>query len=126
MKQYKDVAEFLNDADSERRMQIDALRQLIMATIPVTEHIKWNAPSYVYNGEDRVTFNTHGTDIKILIHMGATTKEDKLATPVLSDEADIVNWNSNIRGTISFESMADIRKKKPAFIDVLTRWVEIS
>jgi len=126
MKKYENVVDFLNDLDEDKRKQVDCLRQIIADSIPVNEHIKWNAPSYVYDGEDRVTFNMHGEDIKILIHMGATKKEDKNAKPVLDDTAGIVRWNSNIRGTVPFESMEDILIKRLDFVDLLKRWILVA
>lgn len=126
MKKYENILDFLNDLDEDKRKQVDCLRQLIMETIPVTEHIKWNAPSYVYSGEDRITFNLHGEDIKILIHMGASKKEDKKAKPVLDDKTGIVRWNSNIRGTVSFTSMNDILIMRLDFINLLKQWVAVS
>ncbi|HEX7484016.1 MAG TPA: DUF1801 domain-containing protein [Candidatus Saccharimonadales bacterium] len=126
MKKYENILDFLNDLDEDKRKQVDYLRQLIMETIPVTEHIKWNAPSYVYGGEDRITFNLHGEDIKILIHMGASKKEDKKAKPVLDDKTGIVRWNSNIRGTVSFKSMNDILIMRLDFINLLKQWVAVS
>jgi len=60
MKKYLSVKEFLDDLDEDTRKQVDALREIILANVPVSEHIKWNAPSYVFAGEDRITFNLHG------------------------------------------------------------------
>lgn len=48
MKQYKTVPEFLNDLDNDKRLQVEALRNLILEVEPqLEEHIKWNAPSYL-------------------------------------------------------------------------------
>lgn len=126
MKKYSTVIEFLADLEPSERDQVEALRKIIMSNLDVTEHVKWNAPSYVFDGEDRITFNTHGDEIKILIHMGATRKEDKNAKPILEDPAGIIKWNSNIRGTISFKDMDDIINKHPAFVDILKRWLAIN
>ncbi len=123
MKKYTTVNEFLTDLDASRRAQVNLLRQIIMSSIAATEHIKWNAPSYVCDGEDRVTFNLHGDDMKILIHMGATKKEDKTAKPVMDDTSGLVHWNSNIRGTVSFASIEDIEAKRDDFSTLLSRWI---
>ena len=125
MKKYSDVNEFLDDLDDETRKQVNALREIIIASIPVTEHIKWNAPSYVFDGEDRITFNVRGTTIKILIHMGATRPEDKSAKPVLADKTGIIKWQSNIRGIIEFEGVDDISFQRNDFVDILKRWVSV-
>jgi len=125
MKKYSTVPEFLIDLDEDTRNQVNALRDIILSSVNVTEHIKWNAPSYVFNGEDRITFNLHGSDIKILIHMGATRKEDKAASPVLNDLTGIIQWNSNIRGTLTFRSMEEIIDHTSDLGDILKKWVAI-
>lgn len=123
MKTYATVPDFLEDLDLEKRKQVKKLREIILDSVRVTEHIKWNSPSYVYKGEDRITFNLHGNDIKILIHMGATRKEDKKAAPILEDTTGLVKWNSDIRGTISFKDMDDILAKKSQFESILHIWL---
>ena len=58
MQKYKTFEEFLDDLSEEKRAQVDLLRDLILKTEPkLDEHIKWNAPSHVLDGEDRITFN---------------------------------------------------------------------
>lgn len=126
MKTYATVLEFMEDLDSDRRQQVEVLREIILASASVTEHIKWNSPSYVYKDEDRITFNLHGSDIKLLIHMGATRKEDKTATPIMDDQTGLIKWSSDIRGIIAFEDMNDITAKKDNLKNILQRWLAIS
>lgn len=126
MKKYSTVTEFLTDLEPNKRDQVDALRKIILDNAGVTEHIKWNAPSYVYDGEDRITFNMYGEDIKILVHMGTKRKEDRKAKPVLDDPAGIIKWSSNIRGIISFKDIDDIASKRLALTDILKRWLAMN
>ncbi|HMI09972.1 MAG TPA: DUF1801 domain-containing protein [Candidatus Saccharimonadales bacterium] len=125
MKTYTTVSEFLDDLDTGKRRQVEALRKIILDCVPVTEHVKWNSPSYVYKDEDRITFNLHGDDIKILIHMGATRKEDKKAKPIMDDETGLIKWSSNMRGIIAFKDMDDLTAKKQDFENILQRWLEV-
>lgn len=74
MQKYKTIEDFLNDLDSEKRALVDALRGLILEIdTRLEEHIKWNAPSYVLGGEDRITFNLMNKQgvVKFVFHMGA-------------------------------------------------------
>jgi hypothetical protein len=45
----------------------------------LTEHIKWNAPSYVLDGEDRITLNLLNKQglAKLVLHMVATRPENR-------------------------------------------------
>ena len=125
MNKYLTVEEFITDLSDERQQQVQALRALIKTTHPeLTEHIKWNAPSYVLDGEDRITFNMHYSDrTMILIHMGATRKENKKADPIMKDETGLVEWNSDIRGTVSFSSLDEIANSQADLTKILNAWL---
>jgi len=125
MNKYLTVDEFLNDLSEDRRQQVEALRSIIKVTNPeLTEHIKWNSPSYVLDGEDRITFNMHYPDqTMLLIHMGATRKETKKADPIMKDETGLIKWNSDIRGTLAFRSLDDITQSEADITKVLSAWL---
>lgn len=127
MNKYIDVKQFLEDLTEDRQKQVNALREIIKATnADLTEHIKWNSPSYVLGGEDRITFNMHYPDkTMILLHMDATRKEDKKGTPIIQDNTGLIKWNSDIRGTLSFSSLNEIRDKKSKVADVIAAWLSI-
>ena len=64
----------------ETSTQVEVLRQLIIKTEPrLKEHIKWNAPSYVLDGDGRITSNLMNRQgvVKLVLHMGATRNENK-------------------------------------------------
>ncbi|CAN5164046.1 hypothetical protein BH09PAT3_BH09PAT3_3330 [soil metagenome] len=129
MIKYKDVAEFLADLPTEKRAQVEMLRGIIMKTEPnLVENLKWNAPNYALQGEDRITFNVMNKQglVKVILHMGATKVEDKKAAPVMSDTGGLVEWNSNIRGTITFGSMDDVLKSEAVLPGILQKWLALS
>lgn len=128
MQKFNTIDEFMGSLDGDKRMQITVLRQVIVSVDPaIREHIKWNAPSYVLDGEDRVTFNVMNKEgvVKLVLHMGATRKENKTDSPVLVEENEIIEWNSDIRGTISFKSMEDVTSNKAALSLILKKWLTI-
>ena len=128
MQKYKTVEEFLGSLDESKRSQIQVLREVILTSNPqLSEHIKWNAPSYVMNDEDRITFNTMNKQnvVKLVLHMGATRKEDKKADPIMEDENKLIEWNSNIRGTITFENIDDVQAKLPIVAQITKAWLAL-
>jgi hypothetical protein len=128
MQKYKTVEEFLNDLSDDKRSQVDILRDLILTTEPqLKEHIKWNAPSYVLDGEDRITFNLMNKQevVKLVLHMGATRKEDKKGEPIMQDESGLIEWSSNIRGMITLNSINDITFNMTALKIVVKDWLSI-
>lgn len=126
MKKYLTVSDFLNDLDKDKYDQVQALRDVIVNANPnLSEYIKWNAPSYVYEGEHRITFNLVNKQqlVMIVIHMGATRVENKKAQPVLNDSSGLVIWNSNIRGTICFENLEQIIYRSEDISKLIESWL---
>ena len=129
MNKYATVTEFLDNLDETRRVQVQQLRDIILKVNPnLGEHIKWNSPSYVLDGEDRVTFNIQNKQqlVKLVLHMGATRVEDKKGEPVMKDDAGLIEWNSDIRGVITFQDADDVESKKIAVAKIIGDWLHIS
>lgn len=127
MNKFTNVNEFMQSLSASQKEQVETLRQIILHTNKtLSEHIKWNSPSYVLNDEDRITFNVRETQpIAIVLHMGATKTEDKSGAPVLNDYSDLIEWKSNIRGVIVFSSLEDIHNKKERFALVIQDWLAL-
>ena len=129
MQRYKSLDEFFANQTPEKLEQVNALRKIILEIEPtLMENLKWNAPNYVYKGQDRITFNLMNKQgqVKLLIHMGATRKESKSAQPVLDNDEGIVEWNSDIRGTLTFTDLEDIASKKILLKRIIERWLAIT
>jgi hypothetical protein len=108
MQKYTTIEEFLGSFSEDKRLQVVALRDLILQTEPqLQEHIKWNAPSYSLDGEDRITFNTMNKQglVKLVFHVGASRKENTKGTPIMQDESGLIAWNSDIRGKMTFTTI---------------------
>ena len=129
MQKYKTLDEFYKSLDDDKLAQVLEIRKLLLEAEPtLTEHLKWNAPSYVKDNEDRVTFNIMNKQgiVKLVLHMGATRKEDKKAVPVMQDDGGLIEWSSNIRGTISFPPHSDMHKLGRPFKEIIKNWLAIS
>lgn len=128
MHKYKTPKEFLDDLDDDKRLQVEMLRDLILKTEPqLVEHIKWNAPSYMFNGEDRITLNLINKQdvVKLIFHMGATRQENKKGAPVIEDKSGIIEWSSDIRGVVTLTSLEDINSKLPLLKTFIKNWLSI-
>lgn len=122
------VEELVSALDDHTREQVQLLRDLIGSLdADLTEHIKWNAPSYVCDGEDRIAMNLRNKQglVKLVLHMGATRPEDRKGAPVLLEDEGIVEWASDIRGFVTFADVADVRAKEPVLRRVLMSWLAI-
>ncbi len=128
MEKYKTVDEFVDGLDEDRRHQVQTLRGYILESEPsLTEHIKWNAPSYVLDDEDRITFNTMNKEqlVKLVFHMGATRKEDKKGQPILNDSR-MVEWASDIRGYMTFKSLGEITSSEKVIKQTVRDWLALN
>ena len=120
-----DIMSVLDDVTAE---QVQLLRDVIGSLdADLTEHVKWNAPSYVLDGEDRITMNLRNKEsvVKLVLHMGATRPENTKGAPVLAEDEGLVEWASDIRGLIAFSDAGEIRGKEPLLRRVLVRWLAI-
>lgn len=129
MQKYTTVNEFLEDLSEDKKSQVLKLREYILLAEPtLSEHIKWNAPSYVHDGEDRITFNLLNKEsvVQLVFHMGATRKEDKRGSPILDDGFSVIKWASDIRGYVSFTSLEDVIRKEQAVKQLTAEWLSIS
>lgn len=117
--------EFLSEFDDERKPLVKALLVAINEECShLTEIIKWNAPSFCDNGKDRMTIMLHKKNIVgLILHTGAKPKEDKKAPRLYDDDTGLLEWNSNIRATISFTDIDDFLTKKDLFKEAVKTWV---
>lgn len=127
MNKYKTLTEFFNDLSPTKKEQVLELQSYIQAAdSTLEEHIKWNAPSYVKDGEDRITFNLMNKEgaVKLVFHMGASRKEDRKAAPVLKD-AKLIEWVSDIRGYVTFTDLQQIKSQEGAIKELVQKWLAI-
>lgn len=122
------VSEFLAELPANKREQVSALRIIILKAEPrLKENIKWNAPNYVFNNQDRLTFNVMNKEqkVRIILHMGAKIKENKQKPPIIQEDFGIVKWQSNIRGFISFDDLDDVMNKSVLMTKVIANWLAV-
>jgi uncharacterized protein YdhG (YjbR/CyaY superfamily) len=117
--------EFISDFVDERKPLVTALLRSITEECPnLTETIKWNAPSFSDSGKDRMTIMLHKKNIVgLILHTGAKPKEDKKAPRLYDDGTGLLEWNSNVRATISFTSIDDFLAKQELFKKAVTTWI---
>lgn len=120
------VDAYLANLDHPLKDGIVALRQTILgAKRDITEQIKWNAPSFCYGGDDRITFRIPPkpkTDVQLIFHRGAKSKDS--ANFQFVDPSGLVQWAASDRGVVTFRSIDEIHKNAPKFIKLVQAWLE--
>lgn len=122
------VAEFMETLEHPLKQEIETVRQIILGSHPqLQEHIKWNAPSFHYQGEDRITFNLRGKDAILLIfHRGAKVKDKTSEKPLIEDTTGLLEWKSTDRATVKLKDMEEINLHKENLVQTITKWLEIT
>ncbi len=106
------VDSFLAAIEHPRREGGVGLRAALLASVPrLGEHIKWNAPSFVFDGVDRITFRLRPGDIlQLVFHRGASVRGD-VATFTFEDATGLLAWQTPDRGVITFAGIADVEAR---------------
>ena len=106
-----EVTSFLDSTKPPLRDEIDALRTIIMSTgLNLAESIKWNAPNYSINGNDRITLRIDSPkQIQIIFHRGAKVQTQPTER-ILSNKYSILLWKENDRAIASFKNLNEIQE----------------
>ena len=121
-----EVTKFLDDLNHPFRKEIEELRLIILnATIGITENIKWNAPNYRFNNNDRITMRIQPPkQIQLVFHRGAKVKEQP-REKLIQDDSGLLIWKENDRAIATFESMADIEDNRLRLVNLVRNWLNI-
>ena len=119
-----DVDTFMADLRHPLKPGIERLRAAILASNPeITEHVKWNAPSFCYAGVDRATFRLQpGDRLQLVLHRGATVRAD---TPDFrfEDTDGLAEWLAPDRAVVTFRDLPDVETRQAAVVALVNRWV---
>jgi len=123
----EEVNKFLEDLEHPLKKEIFQIRKIVLnANKDLTEIIKWNAPSFCYKDEDRITMRIYPPkNIQLIFHRGAKVQQqpkDKLIT----NSSGILTWKTNDRAVATFVSASDIESKKIDLIEIINKWIEAS
>lgn len=121
----EEVDQFIKDLEHPLKEEIAQMRAIILdSDEQMTEHIKWNAPSFCYNGVDRLTFNLHARDrIQLIFHRGAKVKDS--TGFAFEDSAGLLKWVAPDRALLTIQDKQDLEAKKAALVNVVSQWIKV-
>jgi hypothetical protein len=125
---HQQVVEYMNNLEHPLKKEIEEVRTIILSTNKqISEHIKWNAPSFCFKNQDRVTFNLSGKGFfRLVFHCGAKVKENIEKGPLFEDATGLLDWVAGDRAIIKFTDMDDVKAKKEKLAVVITKWIEVT
>jgi len=118
------VEQFMQALDHPLKAEIEAIRSLVKgANVSLTEQIKWNAPSYGLDGDDRITLKLHPPrHIQLVFHRGAKVKDASDFS--FSDASGLIDWAAADRGLVTIRDLRDLDSKRDALVTLVNQWVE--
>ncbi|MHA2855060.1 DUF1801 domain-containing protein [Paenibacillus lautus] len=122
------VEEYLHQLEHPLKKEIEEVRSFILSVDDrITEHIKWNAPSFCVQGEDRITLNLQGKGfVRLIFHCGAKVKDHDIKGTLTEDAAELLEWASHDRAIVKIVDMDDLGQKKEQLKAVIARWIEVT
>jgi hypothetical protein len=122
------VSEFLKSTDHPMKKELKVMYDHICASAPVlTQHVKWNAPSFYHNGVDLITFNLSKKNAILLIfHRGAKAKKIDSKKPLLERNAQLLAWPAPDRGVLTIKGMDDYEKMKSSIKQLVNDWIKVA
>ena len=117
------VTRWLASCRHALRGELDTLRALVVAAEPrLVEGVKWNAPSYAFAGDDRLTFNLSAKDrVRLIFHCGVQKRATTGRLPV--DDCGLLEWAADDRGIATFRSAAEVAAAKKALTQLVRDWL---
>ena len=119
------VTHFLDSLHHPYRAEIELLREMILTAVEgITENIKWNAPNYVFEGNDRITMRIlPPKQVQLIFHRGAQ-KLAPLQTKPISVQAKFWEWKENDRGVMTFHNLEQITTHQAEIASIAKEWIE--
>ena len=110
------VDEFMAALEHPYKAEVQAVREIILGVHPdITEQVKWNAPSFSYQGY-LATFSLHRRAYAMLIfHEGA----------ILDDQDGLLEGDYPDRRMMYFHSLDDVAAKCPRLEAAIREWIAI-
>jgi hypothetical protein len=122
-----DGADFFAALDHPLKPALRAVCSAILGASPaIGEGVKWNAPSYFVGGKAYfATANIHTrgkspATVLVILHRGAKARAGRVA---LQDPEGLIEWLGPDRGAVRFTSLAEVRRKAPAFKAIVRQWI---
>lgn len=122
--QSRDVDAFLATLDHAMRDDILGLRAAILASNPrITERIKWKAPSFCIDGDDRVTFRLPPRGgFQLVFHRGVKVRD---ATGfAFHDTTGLMEWAAADRAIVRLADSADVESRQSQIVTLVNRWMD--
>jgi len=121
-----EVSRFLDDLDHPFRNEIELLRECILNAKDLQENIKWNAPNYTFDSQDRITMKIQPPKmIQLIFHCGAKVQQEP-SEKLVKEDFGLLQWKTNDRAIATFKNRADIELHQAQISQIVVEWINNS
>jgi hypothetical protein len=100
--------------DNPQKDLVEAVRRVVLdADDHVTETIKWQSPTFIFQGNIASFFPNSKTHVSLMFHTGAA----------LPDPHGLLEGEGDVSRVARFIDADDLERKKPALQDLVRAWV---
>jgi hypothetical protein len=119
-----DVDRFMARLDHPLKDVVEEVRRIILAAgNEITEHIKWNAPTFGYDHQDRVTFRLYPREgVQLIFHRGAKARAGDGFS--FADDSGLLKWLAHDRAAVTLLDRQDVEAKEASLARVVKRWMD--
>ncbi|MFC5405823.1 DUF1801 domain-containing protein [Cohnella soli] len=123
------VKAFLQELEHPMKQEVEEVRNIIIqSNSQLTEHIKWNAPSFCINNKDRITFNFQGKNrFRLVFHCGAKKTQFENEESLFIDESGLLEWVTGDRAILTISSQQELKDiNKNRLTNIINKWIEVT
>ena len=122
-----EVDRYLAALEHPLKPAIVRMRAAVLGADPViTEHVRWNAPSFCHGGVDRVTFRLHpGARFQLVLHRGARVRDDAVDLGGFEDPSGLLTWASPDRAVVDLSRPGAAATHEHDVVALVRRWVRV-
>lgn len=116
------VTAFLESLAHSRKPEINRVRNIILGARPdLVEKIKWNAPSFGLDEDDRITFRLQpGDKVDLIFHRGVARKDDDFT---FADQTGLLKFLARDRALLVFTEAAEIEARVEQLRWLVRAWI---
>lgn len=123
MRMTRELETYMSGLVHPMRAEVETvLAALLSEDADIAAGVKWNAPSFTWRGEDRVTFRLHPKGwLQLILHRGAKPRDGAFT---FDDPSGLITWLAPDRGMIELKDSAAVTANLPAVVAVSRAWMQ--
>ncbi|SKB81879.1 DUF1801 domain-containing protein [Daejeonella lutea] len=119
------VTRFIEKLDKPIAEAVELIRQIFLSIDGISEHIKWNSPSFFYNGEMQpFDPKEYKRDIAVTnLHRGRLMLVFPTGAKIVNNTGLLEGNYTDGRRMVNFKGADDVKAKEGSLRKVITDWL---